>query len=203
MVRSFGALSALALLTSVSAPALAAPLNLNLARPDITSGFISVTYNATTDVLQATGTAIAIDFDGVNPPDHAITAGTFTLTASVNSAGSLVGGTLTIGGTIPALGAGAPLLTANLTSFGFSSSPLTQIFEFTGSVTGGSQAAAFGPSMGTILFLGGGFNGTFNSNFNNGNFFGQAAADTARIPAPGAGAAAIGLLGLAARRRRR
>ena len=187
---------------SLSAPALASPLNLNLLTPDITSGFIVVNYNATTDVLQATGTALSLDFDGIAPPDHAISGGSFSLTANINASGSLVSGTLTIGGTVAALGAGSPLLTANLTQFGFSSSPLTQVFEFTATVTGGSQAAAFGTTIGTILNLGGGFGGSFNSNFTNANFFGQAVADTARIPVPGTGVAAAGLALLARRGRR-
>lgn len=185
---------------SVSCAASAAPLNLNLLRPDITSGFLTVTYNATSDVLSVTGPALTIDFDGVSPPDHAITGGTFTLSAIINASGMLTSGTLTITGTVGAIGATSPLLTANLTGFGFSSSPVTQIFEFTGAVTGGSQAAGYGASVGTVLNTGGGFPGHFNSNFSKS---GQGSADTARIPAPGTAAALAGLLGLAARRRRR
>jgi len=183
-----------------STTSLASPLNLMQSTPDITSGFITVSYNATSDVLTVTGTALSIDFNGTPPPDNNITSGTFTLTATINSSGMLTSGSLSIAGTIPALGAASPLLTANLTAFGFSDSPVTQIFEFTGTTTGGSQAAGMGSQVGTILNLGGGFSGSFASNFANGGF---GSADTFRIPTPGASLllGAASLIGLSRRRR--
>lgn len=183
-----------------STTALGSPLNLVQSTPDITSGFITVSYNATSDVLTVTGTALSIDFNGTPPPDNTITSGTFTLTATINSSGMLTSGSLIIAGTIPALGAASPLLTANLTAFGFSDSPVTQVFEFTGTTTGGSQAAGMGSQVGTILNLGGGFGGSFANNFANSGF---GNADTFRIPAPGAGMliSAAGLIGLSRRRR--
>lgn len=184
----------------IASAAQGAMLNLNLLTPDITTGFMSAGYNAGTDVFTATGTALTIEFDGIAPPDHAITGGTFMLTATIDSGGNLVSGSLTITGTVAALGAGSPLLTATLTDFGFSSAPLSQIFEFSGSVTGGSQAGAFGTQVGTVLGLGGGFAGNFNQNFSNSGF---GSADTARIiPAPAA-AGVLGLAGLVGLSRRR
>lgn len=185
---------------AVSTSALAAPLNLTMSTPDITSGLISTNYNATSDTLTVTGTALTIDFNGAPPPDNGITGGSFSLIANIDGSGNLISGTLTIAGTIPALGAGSPLLTANLTAFGFSSSPLTQIFEFRATTTGGSQAAGFGSQVGTILNLGGGFTGSFASNFS-GSGFGNA--DTGRIPAPGSALllGSVGALGLRRRRR--
>lgn len=202
MSKSSFVLAVAGLLASASFAA-AAPLNLTLQRPDITSGLLSVSYNATSDVLTVTGSALTIDLDGIAPPDHPITGGTFALTANINSAGVLTSGSLTISGSISALGAVTPLLTANITAFGFSNSPVTQIFEFTGPVTGGSLASGpngFGSTVGTILSLGGGFNGSFASNFSNSGF---GAADTARIPAPAAGTLALmtGVLALGRRRR--
>ena len=151
-------------------------------------------------MLTVTGTALAIDFNGNPPPDNSITAGTFTLTAMINSSGVLTSGSLSITGTIPSLGSGSPLLPANLTALGFSDWPVTQIFEFIGTTTGGSQAAGMGSQIGTILNLGSGFNGSFASNFANSGF---GNADTFRIPAPGAGLVlgAAGLIGLSRRRR--
>ena len=177
----------------------AAPLNLTLGRPDITAGLLSSNYNATTDTLTVTGPALVIDLDGVSPPDYGITGGTYTLIAMIDGTGHLSSGTLTITGSIAGLGASSPLLTASLTAFGFSSAPVTQVFEFTAATTGGSLQSYFGGQVGTVIGLGGGFNGSFASNFA-GTAFGSA--DTARIPAPGVGALAAAA-GLAATRRRR
>ena len=181
----------------------ASPLNLVLqSHPDITSGLIQVNFNATTHVLTATGTALTLELIGTAPPDFNITSGVFTLNATISTTGAISAATLSITGTIPALtGATSPLLTANLTAFGFGSSPLTQIFEFTGPVTGGSQASRYGATTGVILSLGSGFAGNFTSNVSNG---GLGAADTAPlIPAPGAGGLALAAGALALGRRRR
>jgi len=165
MSNRFTVLAPLATLAIVSA-AQAAPLNLVLrSNPDITSGLIQVNFNNATRVLTATGAALTLDLDGLAPPDHGITNGIFTLNATLSTTGVISAATLTITGSIAALaGATSPLLTANLTAFGFSSAPLTQIFEFTGPVTGGSQASRYGASTGVILNLGGGFSGNFTSN---------------------------------------
>lgn len=178
---------------------MAAPLNLTLARPDITSGLITSGYNATSDTLTASGVALTLDFDGIAPPDHPITSGTFNLSAVINGSGVMSSGQLTIGGSVGAIGASSPLLTLNLTQFGFSNSPVTQVFEFIGTPTGGSLSGQFGSSVGVILSLGGGFNGSFASNFQSTGF---GVADTARIPAPAAGGLAL-MAGVAMRRRRR
>lgn len=194
------ALAAALPLAVAASSATAAPLNLTLGKPDITAGLLSVNYNATTDILNITGPALVIDFDGISPPDFGITGGTYTLIATIDGTGHMSSGTLTITGSISGLGATSPLLTANLGAFGFSSAPVTQVFEFTGTTTGGSLASSFGPSIGSIVGLGNGFAGSFASSFANTAF---GSADTARIPAPGVGATALlaAVVGFGRRRR--
>ncbi len=192
---------ALCVVVGASGAAVAAPLNLTLDRPDISSFFISASYNAATDTLTATGTAAAIDFDGIAPPDFNIVGGTFSLSAVIDASGNMSSGTLTIGGSVGALGATSPLLIVDLDVFGFGTMPTTQIFEFLGTATGGSLASEFQPLVGTVLNMGSGFQGSFATNFSNSGF---GTADTARVvPAPGAAAllAAAGLAGITRRRR--
>lgn len=188
-------------IAALAGSASAAPLNLSLrSAPDITAGLVSVSYNATTDSFTASGPAFTLELNGTGGPDHNITNGTFTIHATISATGAISAATLTVTGSVPAIGATTPLITANLNAFGFSNSPLTQIFEFRGPATGGALAGNYGGTVGVILNLGGGFAGNFNSNFSNGGF---GVADIAPpVPAP----ATAGLLvagALAARRRRR
>jgi hypothetical protein len=186
----------------------AALLNLSLLPvPDITSGFIDVSYNASSDAFSAQGFA----FSMTDSPNRTITNGTFNLSAIVDSAGMATSGTITIGGTIPAIPAGTPLLTGTLTAFGFQTGG-GSIFEFLFSVTGGSLAtpAYFGNSgvgvFGVILNASGAtFNGNWGQSFNNNGGipgFGNGVADTAPIPAPVV-AAPFAIAGFFAGRRRR
>ncbi len=195
----FAASAAVVLFASASA--VATPLNLILGTPDIASFFIATSYNASTDVLTSTGIAATYDLDGIAPPDFSITAGGFSLVVNVDATGALLpGGSLSITGSIPGLGATTPLLLGTPTAFGFSGAPLSQVFEFRVQLTGGSLAAAFPGEVGIIMNLGGGFGGSFNTNFANS---GTGVSDTARIvPAP-LSAVALGFGLLAANRRRR
>jgi hypothetical protein len=161
---------------------IASPLNLTQAPPDISAGFVSINYNAATGQFVASGFAAALDLDGVAPPEHLISGGTFSLNVFLNTlTGEPISGTLTIGGTIAGLGAGSPLLTGNVVDFGFIDPPGGHVFEFLFTPTGGSLSSMFAPQIGVIV-TGSGPNGfTLNSNYSATN----GAADAFRLPEPG------------------
>jgi len=190
----------------------AALLNLTLADfPDIVSGFIDISYDASTDA--STGMFIASGFafqlkDGSGI--ESIDSGIFNLVATIDSSGTLLaGGTLTIGGTIAGLGfTSGTLLTGDLTAFGFpdgGGDPLEFLFD----VTGGDAAGLYGSTAGIILGFSG-FGGDFTTDFDNldGTMAGTGygVADTAPIATPVPAALWLfgsGLLCLAGMTRRR
>ena len=78
-----------ALLLGLGSLAQAAPLNLMLLpAPDISSSFITVDYDATADLLTASGFANQLALGGSSPN---IAGGSFDLSASVSDLGELVG----------------------------------------------------------------------------------------------------------------
>jgi hypothetical protein len=134
-------------LACLAAPATvqATPLNLTLAPfPDISSGFITLTYDAGSGAFNATGFAFTLEHDGV-PGAEFINSGTFTINALISNAGVLSpGGTLVIGGDVPTLGFPGPtLLSGNLTALGFPDSGGDPL-EFLFTVTGGDAAGLYG-----------------------------------------------------------
>lgn len=158
----------------------AAALGLTLAdSPDIVSGFIDVAYSAASDTLTASGFALELDDDGT-PPSVPIDAGSFSLSATVDDTGTLLGGSLTIGGTIPSLGAvSGTLLTGTITKLGADGA--TGLVEFLLDVTGGDLASLYGAVAGGILGTTG-FTGSWDSDFSASG----ASADVAAIPLPAA-----------------
>lgn len=190
------ALIVLALSLLIAGSSHAASLGLSQikkATPDIFSGFVTVNYNASTDVLTATGMAFTLDA-GSGPVN--INAGSLSLNATINDSGILTLGSFTIGGKIPSMGFNSgTLITATPTAFGFEPGPpASETLEFFLTVTGGDAAALYGGvgSKLTGLFLhdsgypgpggSGGANG-FSANFGSG----QAAATSdfvAMIPLP-------------------
>lgn len=189
---------------AIAGGAFAAPLNLVKKFPDLTSGFIKVTYDGA-GAFVAGGTSTAFDLDGVPPPDHNISAGgtpskrwelNMTLTPAT---GALVSGTLNVTGTIPALGANSgTLLTANLSAFGFPTGG-GRIFEWLFTITGGDLAPQYGglnrtggiildatPGTGAVAFT-----GSFTQAFQNTTgTVGGGSADSFFVPEP----ASTGLL---------
>lgn len=197
----------------VFVPSLAQAASLNLTLndvPDIVSQFIDVTYNATSDELTASGFALELDDDG-SVPAEAIAGGTFDLSATIDDAGNLVGGTIAIGGTVASLGFNSgTLLTGTLTAFGFPDAG-GDPFEFLFDVTGGDAAALYGGGSvpAGVILSGTGFDGDFGSNFDNlssGTGTGTAVANVGTVPVPAAlwlfGSGLLGLTGLARRRDR-
>jgi hypothetical protein len=147
----------------------ATPLNLTLQGdpfPDIFSQFQSTSYNATTDALSVSAFVGILRTGGV---DYAVSSGTFTLSATVDSTGALsAGGTLSITGTVGALSfTSGTLLTGSLMQIGFPDGT-AGVLEFTFSVTGGDAASLYGgigATGGVIVGITNGFPGNWNSNF--------------------------------------
>ena len=113
------------LVLGMTGPASGTPLGLTLFdNPDIVSMFIDVVYDAGTDTFEADGFALGLDDDGVGPTLD-IVGGSFDLTATIDGAGLLTGGSLVIGGTVANLGFNSgTLLTGSLTDFGFPGVPV-------------------------------------------------------------------------------
>ncbi len=192
MPRYHTILGSLAVLTLASRAG-AAPLNLILeCRPDITSGFIDVEYDASSDILSANGFALSIVDNCANPSVDFDVLGSFDIAATVDGVGVASAGTLSITGEV--LGFGPNLLSGTLSAFGFLDAPGGDIFEFLFTITGGDLAipAYFGNpgnTVGVILnAAGSGFDGTFGSNFNNNGGlpgYGYGVSDTAPpVPEP-------------------
>ena len=147
-------------------PALGSSFNLTDQDPDISAGFINVSYNATAGNLLATGFPISFNLSDNPTPDSAsIVGGQYNLTAQVTQTGQPVSGSLDITGTIPGLATSGTLLTGQLSQFGFQSGG-GDIFEFIFHVTGGDLAPYYDGKTSIILDAwGSGFNGSFATNF--------------------------------------
>lgn len=188
-----------ALFLGMSGLAQAAPLNLTLLpEPDISAAFIDVTYDATADSLTASGFALGLATGGSL---QSIAGGTFDLVASVFDDGSLLGGTLSIGGTVAGLGFNSgTLLTGDLTAIGFNQA--NDPLEFLFSVTGGDAAGLYSAGLGGIILGNAGFGGNWTGDFSSI----AAVADVGVVPVPAAvwlfGTALVGLLGIGGRRRK-
>lgn len=162
----------------------AAPLGLAVGKPDITAP-LTVSYDATTDKLTATEADIIFSLLGAGGSSTPF-FGTYSLSASVDSAGALApGGTLLILGD---LGGGmTTLLAGTLTAFGFDR-PAAGLgtFEFLLDIT--STAV---PGFGTLAGITIGSkidvaSWDFSSSFSTPGGLGSAAAsDTFAVPEPG------------------
>ena len=148
----------------LGAIAQATPLNLTLtSAPDIFSGFIDVTYNASSDQFLAQGFSLKYN-DGAATND--INNGNFNITATIDGAGNASTGSLLITGTVQNTIYSGVLLTGSVSAFGFRNTG-GDPFEFKFNITGGSLAPVFGAQVGLILEAHSTFNGSFASNFNN------------------------------------
>jgi hypothetical protein len=160
----------------------ASPLNLTLVdTPDILILLTTVQYDAGTDLLTASGTAVNIDDDGTT---EAIAGGSFSLNATIDSSGAMSSGSLTVSGTIASLGYNSgTLLTGDLTAFGFIDSggdPLEFLFD----VTGGDASGLY-PSVAGAILGNTGFGGIadFTNGFQNN---GDGSVNIAPLPLPAA-----------------
>jgi hypothetical protein len=142
----------MAVFAALCAPASAAPLNLTTALPDVFSDAIYVQYTSVDDQFLAMG--FAEELVDQSSTHHPISgAQGFSINATIDDSGTAIVGSLAITGDVNSISAGSPLLTGDLTAFGFPNSgdePLEFLFE----VTGGSLATAayFGaPGPGSIV----------------------------------------------------
>ena len=129
------------------------------------------------DLLQS-----EFDDDGIGTA-ASISDGLFDLIATIDAAGNLSAGTLSIMGD---LGSGLQtLLTGDLTAFGFPDPGDGDFLQFGFDVTGGSLAGLYGDSGGTMLWFAG-FSGSFASDFTNDSwgFGGMGVSDTKSVPEP-------------------
>ncbi len=147
------------LVLGISSVSQAGPLGVSIdPYPDIMSGFITTTYNATSGAFSANGWALTLD---TGTGQQNITTN-FRLTATIDKTGAASAGSLTIGS------AAAPLLyTASLLGFAYNA------------VQGGAMEFLFGPATGSYvpsifadtkpldlqLSAGTGFMGTFATGF--------------------------------------
>jgi hypothetical protein len=180
--RFVGFLVAVASLACGGSACQAAMLNLTAQgshSADITASFASASYVAATDLLAIAGTATAIDYDKTAPPDAAVSSGgvgkpaSFAINVHVDGAGALVGPATSTDLKIMGLIAGGPhpsptygtLLSGQVVKFGYANNVPNRLFEFVFLVTGGSQQAQFGPTVGVIFDSITGFHGLFATNF--------------------------------------
>ena len=166
--------------------------NLTRVPPDITANFVSISYDATTRWLDVNGAPVAVDFNGVAPPDFDIIDGTTllatqTIHVKVDAAGHVVAdpaNSLVITGLIDRPSETfTTLLTGVPTLIGFETTAGGKLFQFEFDVTGGELAPQYGPKGGVILgavaYGAHPFAGNFGSNFNNN---GTGNADTFLVP---------------------
>lgn len=168
--------SALASALFFTANVQAAPLNLSLnPEPDTLSSFIDVTYDASTDVFNASGFATQLSY---NSDIYSIDSGLFNLNAVIDELGTVTSSFLQINGTIAGLGYNSgTLLEGSIIEFGFGTN---ETLEFTFDVVGGDAAGIYA-GLGGIILKDSGFSGNFTSNW--GTDFGEAAADTGVVSA--------------------
>ncbi len=148
--------------------------------PDLTGSYMDVTYNAGSDAFLASG--YTTDYNTSSGDVGVSIVDSYTLSATINNAGMLTGGTLVINGAVGNGNTDVTLLTGNLTTgaagtaFGYGDGG-NELFQFLFTVNGGSLKNAFGgngAAGGIILnawFTGTSgdqpFTGSWASSFNN------------------------------------
>lgn len=206
-MKRFTVLLAMSFALVAASSAMANPLNLVLNdHPDITSNFIDVSYNSSTNVMDILGYNIVIDDDGVGPLVDFDDFGSWAISAIVDEFGVASSGTLTITGDV--LGNNGVLLTGNLVDFGWTKVGADR-FEFIFSATGGLLATSQyfgvpGTPVGVIFdTFEDIFDGTWNDDFANEAGGPFAVADTAPLPEPSTLSVLLLAAGLAGMKRRR
>lgn len=150
----------LVLLACVSSVAFAAQplLNLQLGYPRVFVNSLNeqgATYDGTT--VELTSTPLTVTFSAGAIPGF-ISGGTMTITADIDSAGSLTGGTVSVTGMVedPATSTmyPNPLFEGTVINYGIADFGVTDRIEFEIALTGGSLAPlAGGQNLGAVLSL--------------------------------------------------
>jgi hypothetical protein len=176
--------------------------------PDIKVSSVEVKFVSAgaTGTLTITGAAEALDTDNVPPPDDYTLLGDFTLTATISSAGSLVGtGAFSVTQpAIPSIPGSGPLLTGTISQFGYQGVSPFRLFDFIATgVTGDANSAPsslvhFGPSVAIALDAvawksGQAFTGSFAT-----SFLSTSLGNMDIFPVPEPSGVALTMIGLAA-----
>lgn len=192
-------------LFTTALPAHAALLSLNTALPDLQSDSLALAYDANGNNLtlseSSTGNYfITLDGNSFN----ALSDASFSLTATVDHAGVLSGGSFDISGQSTALGipATTTLLSGAVSGFGYQEGGPVDLFEFRITNLSGELAGLYGSSA--LVHATTEFGGTFGNSFTE-DFSAAAYSDTfSVVPVPPAmwllSSGLIGLAGIARRR---
>lgn len=179
----FFAVACLALPSS----ALATPLSLIPAYPDISASGITVTYDHSMEILTAIGYPAFYKPDA--DPAHAQTIygddSQFSMYLMIDQYGAPHGGTLTITGSFIDGGSTIPLLSGSLLSVGFldgGGDPLEFLF---GNLSGSLAPSFSYGGAGVILSFTGFPSSTFGQDFSNQGLFGAADTFNYAVPEPG------------------
>ena len=173
---------------------------LNQQFPDLTAGYISVSFSAETGSFSAQGYGLSLA-TSPSPSDlHTMNFPAYQIFMTLNASGVPSSGSLLVSGpaTISDIGSfGDPLLTGALSQFGFGNA--SQPLEFIFNVTGGALQSPYFPSQIGVLLHDSGFGGgTFGSDFTNDgqgtsdNFF--VPSSSAPIPEPSMFVTSMGLM---------
>lgn len=185
--------------------------------PDLAAFSLELLYDAGTDAFTVSHTAdtglLSYTPDGLSA--HDVSSASYSLTATVDGSGTLLGGSLSIEGEISGLGIGqGVLLGGSLGDFGYLDGVFDQ-FQFLVTGLSGALAGSYGTSafvnISTDVDLFGGFSGKFTSSFAATGMADQLAiaggtSDLAAVPVPPAlwlfGSGLLGVAGVARRRTR-
>lgn len=158
----------------VSASAPAATLGLTLGYPQIDSEVAGIcSYDTGTSTLTLTATPTIVTFDsGQTNISFVDGVASVTISANINSAGTLVGGTFSLNGQITDFNNSEffdnPILTGNIVAYGIDPPGTTDLVDFRIQPTGGTLLSRFAPNdqIGVQVTLEGStFSGSFASNW--------------------------------------
>lgn len=121
--------------------------------PDLTAQFITVSYDLGTGFFTAYGDTAKLNLPPVYSTSNTLLkSDLFSIEMYLNADGSLVNGTLTVGGKVPSLPAlSGTLLTGNITEFAYTASPGFNVFNLGVTGLGGDLAPYFQPKAEVVL----------------------------------------------------
>lgn len=157
----------------VSAPTRADLLQLPIGNPQVVSDSGGAcSYNAGTGALTLTGAPTFVFFDSAQSNVSFVDFGTITVSANIDNAGTLVGGTFTLNGETTDFETNdffaSPLLTGTIVAYGIAAPGTSDLVDFRIQPTGGSLLSRFAPGdqiAVQVTLEGSTFNGSFAANW--------------------------------------